>query len=72
MSVVSDSPVHSSSSGDDFASFLDAELDSTSDTSPEPGDEDDENENENDYDSELFRYIFVIDNIVIELYAFRN
>ncbi|XP_017225547.1 RNA polymerase II C-terminal domain phosphatase-like 4 [Daucus carota subsp. sativus] len=57
MSVVSDSPVHSSSSGDDFASFLDAELDSASDTSPEPGDEDDENENdenENDYDSELF------------------
>lgn len=55
MSVVSDSPVHSSSSGDDFASFLDAELDSTSDTSPDPGDEDDENEN--DYESELFRYI---------------
>ncbi|KAK1365235.1 Protein-serine/threonine phosphatase [Heracleum sosnowskyi] len=53
MSVVSDSPVHSSSSGDEFASFLDAALDSTSDTSPEPGYEDDEIEN--DYDSEQFR-----------------
>lgn len=63
MSVVSDSPVHSSSSGDDFASFLDAELDSTPDTSPEPGDEDDENEN--DYDSELFRYILEIHYILI-------
>lgn len=71
MSVVSDSPVHSSSSGDDFASFLDAELDSTSDTSPDPGDddndndEDDDDENDNDYDSKLFRYILVVDCISI-------
>ncbi|KVH97632.1 BRCT domain-containing protein [Cynara cardunculus var. scolymus] len=38
MSVADDSPVNSSSS-DDFASFLDTELDSTSDTSPEPEEE---------------------------------
>ncbi|KAL8157077.1 RNA polymerase II C-terminal domain phosphatase-like 4 isoform X1 [Apium graveolens] len=67
MSVVSDSPVHSSSSGDDFAAFLDAELDSTSDTSPEPGDDDDENEN--DYDSELFstkkQKVELSDNVVV-------
>lgn len=34
MSLIADSPVHSSSS-DDFAAFLDAELDSASDVSPE-------------------------------------
>lgn len=39
MSVADDSPVNSSSS-DDFAAFLDTELDSTSDTSPEPEEED--------------------------------
>ncbi|KAJ9563703.1 hypothetical protein OSB04_008863 [Centaurea solstitialis] len=39
MSVVDDSPVNSSSS-DDFAAFLDTELDSTSDTSPEVEEED--------------------------------
>ncbi|CAA3025440.1 RNA polymerase II C-terminal domain phosphatase-like 4 [Olea europaea subsp. europaea] len=36
MSLTADSPVHSSSS-DDFAAILDAELDSASDASPEPG-----------------------------------
>ncbi|MCE5166674.1 hypothetical protein HAX54_023925, partial [Datura stramonium] len=34
MSLTADSPVHSSSS-DDFAAFLDAELDSASDASPD-------------------------------------
>lgn len=34
MSLTADSPVHSSSS-DDFAAFLDAELDSASDVSPD-------------------------------------
>lgn len=41
MSLAADSPVHSSSS-DDFAAFLDAELDSASDVSPDQ----DEVENE--------------------------
>lgn len=42
MSLVADSPVNSSSSGsDDFAAFLDGELDSASDTSPEPEEDDD-------------------------------
>lgn len=40
MSLLSDSPVHSSSS-DDFAAFLDTELDSPSDTSPDADDDDD-------------------------------
>ncbi|KAL7224238.1 hypothetical protein ACSBR1_025659 [Camellia fascicularis] len=41
MSLVTDSPVHSSSS-DDFAAFLDGELGSTSDTSPNQEDEDED------------------------------
>ncbi|KAA8535340.1 hypothetical protein F0562_030343 [Nyssa sinensis] len=40
MSLVTDSPVHSSSS-DDFAAFLDTELDSNSDISPDQEEEDD-------------------------------
>ncbi|XP_052199388.1 RNA polymerase II C-terminal domain phosphatase-like 4 [Diospyros lotus] len=50
MSLVTDSPVHSSSS-DDFAAILDAELGSTSDTSPDREDEDGDEE----YDSEVER-----------------
>ncbi|THG15097.1 hypothetical protein TEA_014014 [Camellia sinensis var. sinensis] len=41
MSLVTDSPVHSSSS-DDFAAFLDGELGSNSDTSPNQEDEDED------------------------------
>ncbi|CAK9168841.1 unnamed protein product [Ilex paraguariensis] len=50
MSLITDSPVHSSSS-DDFAAFLDTELGSPSDMSPEEEEEDDVN----DYDSDLER-----------------
>ncbi|XP_059667635.1 RNA polymerase II C-terminal domain phosphatase-like 4 isoform X2 [Cornus florida] len=50
MSLVTDSPVHSSSS-DDFAAFLDAELDYTSDTSPH------EDDDEADYDSNVEKRI---------------
>ncbi|KAL6984904.1 protein-serine,threonine phosphatase [Sarracenia purpurea var. burkii] len=49
MSLATDSPVHSSSS-DDFAAFLDSELNSTSDLSP-----DQEDDNEDDYDSNIER-----------------
>lgn len=46
MSLAAESPVHSSSSSDDFASFLDAELElASSDTSP---DEDHENDEEDE------------------------
>ncbi|ONK69721.1 uncharacterized protein A4U43_C05F26030 [Asparagus officinalis] len=52
MSLAAESPVHSSSSSDDFAAFLDAELDvASSDTSPDE-DQDDE---ENDDDEEDFQ-----------------
>lgn len=52
MSLVSDSPVNSSSS-DDFAAFLDDALDSgdSSRSSPEE-DEDDDNDNDNDNDND--------------------
>lgn len=53
MSLVDDSPV-SSSSSDDFASFLDGELDSTSDTQPEEEEEEkeknDDDDDDDDYD----------------------
>ncbi|KAI3778922.1 hypothetical protein L2E82_08311 [Cichorium intybus] len=51
MSLIEDSPVNSSSS-DDFAAFLDAELDSVSDTSPEPEEKEKEEEEEEDDDEE--------------------
>eukprot|EP00261_Vitis_vinifera_P016434 XP_010645384.1 PREDICTED: RNA polymerase II C-terminal domain phosphatase-like 4 [Vitis vinifera] len=55
MSLVTDSPVHSSSS-DGFAAYLDAELDSdSSDVSPEQEAEDDEQEAEDESDSEYKR-----------------
>lgn len=56
MSLIDDASVNSSSS-DDFASFLDAELDSVSDTSPqsekeeEEQEDDDEDEDEDDGDN---------------------
>ncbi|CAH8280060.1 unnamed protein product [Arabidopsis lyrata] len=53
MSVASDSPVHSSSSSDDLAAFLDAELDSASDASSGPSEE--EEEAEDDEESGLKR-----------------
>jgi RNA polymerase II C-terminal domain phosphatase-like 3/4 len=49
MSLVTDSPVNSSSS-DDFAAFLDDELDSGSSNSSL----EDENDNDNDLESERF------------------
>lgn len=52
MSVASDSPVHSSSSSDDLAAFLDAELDSASDASSGPSEEE---EAEDDVESGLKR-----------------
>ncbi|CAL9244027.1 unnamed protein product [Arabidopsis halleri] len=52
MSVASDSPVHSSSSSDDLAAFLDAELDSASDASSGPSEEE---EAEDDEESGLKR-----------------
>lgn len=60
MSLATDSPVPSSSS-DDFAAFLDTELDSTSDTSPEPQDDDDDDDDNDDdnYDSDVERYMLV-------------
>ncbi|KAL7257567.1 hypothetical protein ACSBR1_003804 [Camellia fascicularis] len=47
MSLVNDSPVHSSSS-EDFAAFLDAELNSTSDISPDLEDEDEDDDDDED------------------------
>lgn len=56
MSLVTDSPVHSSSS-DGFATFLDAELESdSSDISPEQEAEDVKREAEDDADSEHKRF----------------
>lgn len=46
MSVASDSPVHSSSSSDDLAAFLDAELDSASDASSGPSEEEEAEDDE--------------------------
>lgn len=68
MSLVTDSPVNSSSS-DDFAAFLDAELDSTSDTSPDPGDDDDDNNEDNDdnRDSVLLGYLLKSLNISVQV-----
>lgn len=62
MSLTTDSPVHSSStsaSSDDFASFLDKELDSVSDVSPgEEEQEVEEEEEDNIVDiSNLERYL---------------
>nr|GEW16236.1 RNA polymerase II C-terminal domain phosphatase-like 4 [Tanacetum cinerariifolium] len=51
MSLVDDSPVNSSSS-DDFAAFLDGELDSTSDTQPEKEEEEEEKEKNDDDDDD--------------------
>ncbi|KAL5547488.1 hypothetical protein UlMin_002719 [Ulmus minor] len=53
MSFVTDSPISSSSSADDFATFLDSALDSnSSESAPEPEveDEEEEEEEEEDYD----------------------
>ncbi|XP_035832338.1 RNA polymerase II C-terminal domain phosphatase-like 4 isoform X1 [Helianthus annuus] len=47
MSLVDESPVNSSSS-DDFAAFLDAELDSTSDTNPQQEEEKQESDDDSD------------------------
>ncbi|XP_028126900.1 RNA polymerase II C-terminal domain phosphatase-like 4 [Camellia sinensis] len=47
MSLVNDSPVHLSSS-EDFAAFLDAELNSTSDISPDLEDEDEDDDDDED------------------------
>ncbi|KAM7484224.1 hypothetical protein LguiA_000233 [Lonicera macranthoides] len=66
MSLATDSPVPSSSS-DDFAAFLDTELDSTSDTSPEAQDDDDDDDDDN-YDSDVDRIkrrkVEVVESIV--------
>lgn len=62
MSLVTDSPVHSSSSGDEFAAYLDAELETGS--SDSLGDEEVEANNEpeadveDDDDHESKRYCF--------------
>ena len=56
MSLVNDSPVHLSSS-EDFAAFLDAELNSTSDISPDLEDEDeDDDDDEDDSKPNIERY----------------
>ncbi|KAL3518133.1 hypothetical protein ACH5RR_020722 [Cinchona calisaya] len=68
MSLTADSPVHSpSTSSEDFAAFLDAELDSASDASPHPvgeeeeieeeaeAEKDDEGDDTNDYDLDFER-----------------
>ena len=54
MSLVSDSPVNSSSS-DDFAAFLDDALDSgdSSQSSPDDDDEDNDKNNHNDPEAQL-------------------
>ncbi|KAJ0730373.1 putative protein-serine/threonine phosphatase [Helianthus annuus] len=49
MSLVDESPVNSSSS-DDFAAFLDAELDSTSDTNPQQEEEEKQESDDDDAD----------------------
>ena len=49
MSLVNDSPVHSSSS-EDFAAFLDAELNSTFDISPDLDGEDEDEDKDDDKD----------------------
>jgi RNA polymerase II C-terminal domain phosphatase-like 3/4 len=50
MSLAADSPVNSSGSSDDFAAFLDTELDSASDTSPQ--DDNDESDSDDDGDQD--------------------
>ena len=59
MSLVTDSPVHSSSS-DDFAALLDAELEiGSSGSSPdEQDDEDEKADADNDDDLDSRRYVF--------------
>lgn len=64
MSLVTDSPVHSSSS-DDFAAFLDAELDSNSlvsspDEEAEDEESNDEEDAEDDKDLESNRYFIFL------------
>lgn len=66
MSLTADSPVPSSStsSGDDFAALLDAELDSASDVSPDPEadevDEDEDSGHDSAHISDLERYLVKI------------
>lgn len=51
MSLVSDSPVNSSSS-DDFAAFLDDALDSGDSSRSSPEEDEDDNDNDNDKDND--------------------